>query len=185
MDVPLLVGVRGRAVAVVDACGAYAGGADDEPPWQRDGDAVLAEVGVELRIGVELVHVPAAGGAAAHAGRLVDGDLREPLPDQEVIAGVAGPGVGLGQRRRERDVERDAATRRDRLRQPDPRQRAVLAIAVVGRLESQRRQQVGAARDPQRRDVDMAPAVLRHRHVAQLAARLAKNVLSRSRNPFR
>jgi hypothetical protein len=91
VDVALLVGVRGRAVAVVDACGAHAGGADDEPPWQRDGDAVLAEVGVELRVGVELVHVPAAGGAAAHPGRLVDGDLREPLPDQEVIAGIAGP----------------------------------------------------------------------------------------------
>ena len=173
VHVALLVGVGGRAVAVVHPRGAHAGGSDDEAARQRDGDAVVPEVGVELRVGVELVRAPAAGGAAAHAGRLVDGDLREPLRDQEVVAGVAGPGVGLGQRRRERDLEVDAPARRDRLRQPDPRQGAVPAIAVVGRLERQRRQEVGAAGDPQRRDVDPAPAVLGHRHVAQLAAGLA------------
>ncbi len=174
VDVALLVGVGGRAVAVVHARGAHAGGADHEAPRQRDGDAVVAEVGVELRVGVELVRAPAAGGAAAHAGRLVDGDLREPLPDQEVVAGVAGAGVGLGQHRRERELELDAAARRDGLRQPDPRQRAVLAVAVVGRLERQRRQQVGAGRDPQRPDLDAAPAVVGHRHVAELAARFAE-----------
>ena len=173
VHVALLVGVGGRAVAVVHPRGAHAGGADHEAARQRDGDAVVPEIGVELRVGVELVRAPAAGSAAAHPGRLVDGDLREPLPDQEVVAGIAGPGVGLGQRRRERDLEVHAPARRDRLRQPDPRQGAVPAIAVVGRLERQRRQEVGAVGDPQRRDVDPAPAVLGHRHVAQLAARLA------------
>ena len=46
---------------------------------QDEGDVVVAEVGVELAVGVELVGVPPRLGAAAHAGVLEDRDLREPL----------------------------------------------------------------------------------------------------------
>jgi len=123
---------------------------------------------------VELVAVPAAGRAPARAGRLVDAELREPLADQEEVAGEAGARVDLGQHGRELDLDHDLAAGRDRCRQRHPQHRAVFGVAVVGGLEGRPGEQVGAVGEPHRSDVDPPPVVLLGLVAPQPAARFAE-----------
>ena len=123
--------------------------------------AVVAEVGVELRVGVELMAVPAAGRAAAPARRLVDPELGEPLADQRVVADVAGAREDARQLRREGDVEGDALARARPARGSATRATVrSSALPSSGASKRKRAREVGAVGERQRGDVDEAPAVL-------------------------
>ena len=101
VNVGLLVRVGGRAVAVRAHAFSLACGADDEGGRDGDVDGVRAEVGVELRVRVELVAVPPARLAPAHARRLVDAQLREPLAGEVEVVLVPRACEHLRQLRRE------------------------------------------------------------------------------------
>ena len=171
VHVALLVHVSGRAVAVLAPRHPHAGRAEHHVRRHRHLDAVVAEVRVELRVRVELMAVPAAGGAATASRGLVDAQLREPLADERVIADVAGACEHAWQLRGEGDVEGDARSGRDRFWQCHSRHRPILRVAIVWRLESQRAGEIGAVGQDEAGDVDPAPAVLLDRDVAELAAR--------------
>ncbi len=172
VHVPLLVGEGRRAVRIRRARRPHAGGADDEAGRDRDVDQVVAEVGVELGIGVELVAVPAAGRPSAPAGRLVDAELREPLTHEVEVAVEAGAGEDLRQLRREGDVERERAARRHRFGQRESHDRLVVLVPVVGLLEAQGAFEVAPVGERHRGDVDPTPPAFGHPVAAQLASRL-------------
>ena len=136
-----------------------------------DGDPVVAPVGVELRVGVVLVRVPAGLGPAPPPLRLEDADLRVPLPDHEEVPDVSCPGEDLGNARLPRDLEGHGLTRRNGLRKGDGKHRAVFEVAVVGRLEPGAWKEVGPLPD-HRGQVDRAEAFILVGLVpSQLAAR--------------
>ncbi len=159
VNVRLLVRVGRRPVPVVPPVHAVARRAHHEPRGNGDVHAELAVVRVELRVGVVLVAVPAAGRAPAHARRLVDAQLREPLADEEEVALVAAAGEHLRQLGPEVDLERHRAAWRHGLGQDKPCNGAVVGVVVVGLLEGESAGEVRAARDAQGGDVYPAPLV--------------------------
>ncbi len=172
VDVGLLVSVGRRPVAVRALAGAHPGRADDVAAGRRDLDRVAAVVGVELGGGVELVAVPTARLAAAHAGGLVDAELREPLAHEIEIVLVARPRKHLRQLRREGDLQRDRPAGRHGLGKRDLRDRLVICIPVIGLNEDEAGLEVSAGRGLHRGDVDPTPGILAHLIAAQLAAGL-------------
>ena len=102
-----------------------AGGAHRPARRHRQPDIVDAKVGEELRRVVELMAVPAA--ILEHA------DLRKPLGDEEVVVDDAGSREGPRHVRRPRDLDLDAAARRDRRVERDVGNRPIVRVAVVGR----------------------------------------------------
>ena len=95
--------MRRRAVGVVGARLLGARGADD--PAARDGQAnvVAAVVGEELGVGVELMRRPGAA--------FEDGQLREPVRDEVVVADGAGARERTRHVRLPRDAQHDLARR--------------------------------------------------------------------------
>jgi len=124
------------AVAFDRGAGLFAGGAHGVALGHGDAHVVFAEIGVELAVHVEFVHVPARCGRAALAGQFQHADLREPLRDQVEGAVVAGARGHSRQLVEEIDVQRGAGAGRDRLRQVEPHHGLVGRRAAVGLHEA-------------------------------------------------
>ena len=87
MDVFLVIVVCRRAIRLLPAVALDAGCTYDPPFRHREPHVVGAEIGEELRRGVELVAVP--------AGVIVeDADFRKPLGDEVEVADRAGAREG-------------------------------------------------------------------------------------------
>ena len=109
MDIFGVVVVSGRPIAVVDGLHLQAGRTQYEVFGNRHPHVVDPVVGEELRVVVKLVSVPFS--------TVVDGDLRKPLADEEVLF------LGAGARKRRRrelgselEVEGHPLTRCERFR---------------------------------------------------------------------
>ena len=85
----------------------HSGSADYEIRGRHDFDIVHAVVGIEFRVGVELVAIPRALPGIAHAGLFVHANLGEPLAYQEEVVAIAGAGEDFGELRNEIYVERN------------------------------------------------------------------------------
>ncbi len=115
-----------------------------------DRDVVVAEVGEELAVRMELVAVP--------AGVFEDADLREPLCDEEEVALVSRARRDARQMGHEVERDGDGVAGKRRPRQRDLGDRAVVEVAVVGRDEPHRGEQVRSVRgERESRDLDRAP----------------------------
>jgi hypothetical protein len=152
MHVVLHVTVRQHAGARCDRFALRdAGGADDVLVGQGEGDVVAAEVGVELRVQVKFVGIPARRRGPAFTGQLQHGDFREPLRHQVERAEVPGAGDDAGQLRLEIDVEQRGGAGRDRRRQIELQHGVVARAAAIGLHVRPRclgaRLQYGAQRD--------------------------------------
>ena len=84
-----------------------------------DLDVVVAEVGVELRLGMELMAVPASGPSATRPRGLIDPELGKPLRHHVEVARETGPGGDPGQPRLEIELELHRLSREDLEREID------------------------------------------------------------------
>ena len=143
----LLVGRRRRDEARHDAVADAARGVDHLARGadlalvlrgQVERDVVRAVVGVELRVGVELVAVPAALA-------LEDAELREPVRHEEEVVLVARAPAHARQQGFPLDLELERLPRPERAGQVDGHDRAVERVLVVRRAVAQRARQVARA----------------------------------------
>ena len=122
----------------------------------RDGHFVRPEVGVKLRMGVILMGIPAFILPLPLADHFVSRQFRKPLPGHDKIVVKTHTGKHFRQLDAKLDIQLQRLSRIYRFRQADPGQRAIVFISVVGLYIFHRREQIGAIRQAQGRDVHPA-----------------------------
>ena len=149
-DVVLVEAVGDGPVRVVGAASPEARRADHHRARDGERRVVVAEVGVELGVRVELVAVPARGAHAALRRHLQHADLREPLSEQGVLPEDAGTRGELRHARLPGELDRHLAVGRDRGGKGEGEDGLVARVAVIGPLPAKGGPNVGSVGQPRR-----------------------------------
>ena len=159
LDVVLVEAVGDGAIGIVRPADQHSRRTDDEALGQREGDVIGPEVRVKLAVGMVLVGVPPGLRHATGGGHFQHRQLRKPLADQVVVAGVAGPSHRARDPRLPGDFEGDGAAGRNGLRQSQREDRLVVGVVVVRVLPAQGGQEVRAVRKHSARQLHPSPLV--------------------------